>query len=153
MGFQICLDRALAPTCTWDLWAAADRIMGWCSDDSFFYFGLWLVGLGRDLFERLVRDPDALAEVPEVTRLAGRSPDDWDDEEWLAWEELDYAAAQAFVQVTGGRTEEHFYEAVEARGGEDPEAVELAGEQWDANGDEQAKRRLPRLSGLFPADR
>ena len=91
--------------------------MGWCSDDSFFYFRLWLVGLGRD----------------------------------LAWEELDHAAAQAFVQVTG-RTEEAFYEAVEARGGEDPEAVEPVGEQWDANDDERAKRRLPRLSELFPAD-
>jgi hypothetical protein len=88
VGFQICLDRALAPTCTWDLWTAADRITGWCSGDGFFYFRLWPVGLGRDLFERLVRDPDALAEVPEVTRLAGRDREDWDDEEWLAWEEL-----------------------------------------------------------------
>ncbi|MEV5534715.1 DUF4240 domain-containing protein [Streptomyces prunicolor] len=153
VGFQICLDRALNPSATWDLWAAADRIMGWNSDDSFFYFRLWLVGLGRDSFERVVRDPDALAELPDVKRLVGRDPEDWDDEEWLAWEELDYVAVQAFVQVMGGRTEEDFYDAVEARGGVDPEESEPAGAQWDANDDEQAKRRLPRLSGLFPAGR
>jgi len=150
--FQMCLDRALAPTSSWDLWAAADRIMGWCSSDSFFYFRLWLVGLGRDSFERVAADPDSLAELPDVKRLVGRDQEAWDEEEWLAWEELDYAAGQAFVQVTG-RTEEEFYEAVEALGGEDPELMDPAGEQWDASGDEQAKRRLPRLSGLFPGHR
>ncbi|WP_043680277.1 DUF4240 domain-containing protein [Streptomyces xylophagus] len=152
VGFQISLDRVLTPTCTWDLWAAADRIMGWCSDDVFFYFRLWLVGLGRDVFERVARDPDVLAEVPEVTRLAGRDREDWDEEEWLAWEELDYAAGQAFTQVTG-KSEEDFYGAVEAQGGVDPELLDPAGERWDANDDEQAGRRLPRLSVLFFGDR
>ncbi|MFJ9247154.1 DUF4240 domain-containing protein [Streptomyces sp. NPDC101776] len=152
VGFQICLDRALTPTNTWDLWAAADRIMGWNSDDSFFYFRLWLVGLGREAFERVARDPDALAELPDVRRLVGRHQSDWDEEEWLVWEELDYVAGQAFVQVTG-RTEEDFYEVVEARGGEDPESADPAGERWDASDDEQAKRRIPRLSGLFPGHR
>ncbi|MGX9886398.1 DUF4240 domain-containing protein [Streptomyces sp. NPDC002276] len=149
LGFQTCLDRVLLPSGTWDLWAAADRIMGWCSDDSFFYFRLWLVGLGRESFERVVRDPDSLAELPDVRRLVGRDEEDWDEEEWLDWEELDYVAGQAFVQVTG-RTEEDFYAVFEALGGEDPESVDPAGERWDASDDEQAKRRLPRLSGLFP---
>lgn len=150
--FQLCLDRALLPTATWDLWAAADRIMGWCSDDSFFYFRLWLVGLGRETFERVVADPDALAGVPEVSRLAGRNPADWDDEEWLEWEGLDFVAGRAFVQVTG-RTEEDFYAAVEECGGLGPEVLEPSGERWEANDDEQAHRRLPRLSALFPAER
>ena len=147
--FQICLDRVLTPTFTWDLWAAADRIMGWCSDDSFFYFRLWLVGLGRDMFEQAVRDPDALAGVPQVRRLAGRAPQDWADEEWLEWEELDYVAGKAFQDVTG-KTEDDFYDAVEAREGEDLEPMDPVGEQWDARHDEQATRRLPRLSALFP---
>jgi len=83
VGFHICLDRVLPPSGTWDLWAAADRIMGWCSDDSFFHFRLWLVGLGRESFERVARDPDALAELPDVRRLVGRDQEDWDEEEWL----------------------------------------------------------------------
>ncbi|WP_327401117.1 DUF4240 domain-containing protein [Streptomyces sp. NBC_01288] len=147
--FQICLGRVLSPTYTWELWAAADRIMGWCSDDSFFYFRLWLVGLGRDAFERVTRDPDALAELPEVVRLVGREREAWDEEEWLAWEELDYAALRAFTQVTG-RSEVDFYDAVDAQRGEDSEPLDPAGERWDANDDERAKRRLPRLSALFP---
>jgi hypothetical protein len=99
--------------------------------------------------ERVARDPDALAELPDVRRLVGRDQESWDEEELLAWEELDYVAGRAFVQVTG-RTEEDFYEVVEASGGEDPESADPVGEQWDASDDEQAKRRLPRLSGLFP---
>ncbi|WP_256967987.1 DUF4240 domain-containing protein [Streptomyces sp. CS227] len=77
LQFQTCLDRVLAPTFTWDLWAAADRISGRCSDVSFFSFRLWLVGLGRDTYERVARDSDAPADVPEVQRLAGRPPRGW----------------------------------------------------------------------------
>ena len=41
---------------TWLMWGAARIIMqGWCSDDGFFYFQPWLVGLGRDAFARLPR--------------------------------------------------------------------------------------------------
>lgn len=147
--FQICLGRVLNPTFTWELWAAADRIMGWCSDDSFFYFQLWLVGLGRDAFERVARDPDALAELPEVVRLVGREPEAWDEEEWLVWEELDYAALRAFTQVTG-RSEHDFYGVVDAQRGDDYGSLDPAGERWDASDDAEAERRLPRLSGMFP---
>ncbi|GAA3808158.1 DUF4240 domain-containing protein [Streptomyces phyllanthi] len=162
VGFRICLHRVLAPTFTWDLWAAADRIMGWSSDDVFFGFRLWLVGMGRDTFERVARDPDGLADVPEVRRLAGRSPWDWEDEECPDWEELDYVAEQAFTEVTGG-SEEDFYAAFEEREdeeredeereGEDCEPLEPAGERWDGDDDEQAARRLPRLGALFPGSK
>lgn len=149
MRFQICLGRVLIPTYTWELWAAADRIMGWCSDDVFFYFQLWLVGLGRDAFERVAGDPDALAELPEVVRLVGRDREDWDDEDWLTWEELDYAALGAFTRVTG-RSEGDFYEALDAQRGVDSGPLDPAGERWDARDDAEAGRRLPRLSGMFP---
>ncbi|MFJ6724949.1 DUF4240 domain-containing protein [Streptomyces sp. NPDC091281] len=150
LRFQVCLDTALVPTFTWDLWAAADRMLGWCSDDVFFYFRLWLVGLGRDTFERVARSPDALADVPQIHRLAGRSPAAWPDEEVPEWEELDYVAARAFEDVTG-RTEDDFYDAMDALRVEDLESAEPVGERWDAALDAEASRRLPRLSALFPA--
>jgi hypothetical protein len=149
LRFQVCLERVLNPTFTRELWGAADRIMGWCSDDCFFYFRLWLVGLGRDVFERVASDPDALAELPEVVRLVGRGRESWDDEEWLAWEELDYAALRAFTRVTG-RSECDFYDVVDAQRGEDSGSLDPAGERWDARDDAEAERRLPRLSGMFP---
>ncbi|MFB7149423.1 DUF4240 domain-containing protein [Streptomyces sp. NPDC002248] len=147
--FQVCLDRALVSTFTWDLWAAADRILGWCSDDSFFYFRLWLVGLGRDTFERVARDPDVLANAPEIRRLAGRSPRAWSDEEWPEWEELDYVAGRAFEDVTG-KADDDFHDAMDALQVEDLEPSVPVGERWDANRDDEAARRLPRLSALFP---
>jgi hypothetical protein len=42
----------------------------------------------------VARDPDALAELPDVRRLVGRDQESWDEEEWLAWEELDYVAGR-----------------------------------------------------------
>ncbi|MFG3200229.1 DUF4240 domain-containing protein [Streptomyces sp. NPDC048208] len=147
--FQISLDRVLVPTFTWDLWAAADRILGWCSDDSFFYFRLWLVGLGRDMFERVSREPDALAEAPEVQRLAGRSPRSWTDHEWPEWEELGYVARQVFEGVTG-KSYDDFHDAIDALNSEDPEPSDPVGERWDVNRNEETARRLPRLSALFP---
>ncbi|MEU0121029.1 DUF4240 domain-containing protein [Streptomyces albidoflavus] len=150
LQFQTCLDRVLVPAFTWDLWAAADRISGWCSDDSFFSFRLWLVGQGRGTFERVARDPDALADVPEVQRLAGRPPRAWSGEEWPAWEQLDYVAGSAFQDVTG-KTDDDFHDALYALCVEDLEPGEPVGEQWDARRDEEAARRLPHLSKAFPS--
>ena len=79
---------------TWLMWGAAWIIMqGWCSDDGFFYFQPWLVGLGHQTFERVAGDPDSLADIPQIRpRLAGRPSSDWSDEEWPEWELLNYAA-------------------------------------------------------------
>ncbi|MET7508184.1 DUF4240 domain-containing protein [Streptomyces albidoflavus] len=150
LQFQTSLDRVLVPTFTWDLWGAADRISGWCSDDSFFSFRLWLVGLGRDTFERVARNPDALADVPEVQRLVGRPPRAWSGEEWPDWEKLDYVAGSAFQDVTG-ETDHDFHDALDALCVVDLEPGEPVGEQWDARRDEEAGRRLPRLSKAFPS--
>ncbi|WP_373430749.1 DUF4240 domain-containing protein [Streptomyces sp. B3I8] len=70
----------------WDLWVATERIFGgWCSDDGFCYFGLWMVGLGRNAFSRAVADPDALADTPEVQCLVARPRGLWNDD-WPEWE-------------------------------------------------------------------
>ncbi|WP_406044423.1 DUF4240 domain-containing protein [Micromonospora sp. NBC_00898] len=55
---------------------------------SFEDFRMWLIGLGRDAFERVVQEPDRLAELPEVQRLSGRDSGDWSEQEWPAWEML-----------------------------------------------------------------
>src|ERR687887_129997 len=53
------LDRAYL----WELWGAAYLINGGCSDDCFVYFRAWLIMQGRDVYERALSDPDALAGV------------------------------------------------------------------------------------------
>lgn len=78
------------------MWGAAYLIKdGVCSSDGFWYFQVWLIGLGREAFERAVANPDNLASVSEVLRLAGRPADDWSLDEWPNWELLDSVASNA----------------------------------------------------------
>ncbi|GGP32134.1 hypothetical protein GCM10010287_24150 [Streptomyces variabilis] len=63
----------MADSYTNPLWAAAYVINGGCSDDGFDYFRGWLIAQGREIFERAVADPDALADCPSC---APRRPTD-----------------------------------------------------------------------------
>jgi hypothetical protein len=147
--FQVWLDRLHRWTDSWQLWGAAHQICdGLCSVDGFWYFQAWLVGLGREGFERVVAEPDALADVPQVRRLAGRGVDSWSEDEWPEWEALDYVAGRAYAQVTG--EVEGFEEAIEARGHDSSLSPEPAGERWDFEDAAEVARRFPRLSRMFP---
>ena len=46
-----------------DLWQAAVLINGGASDDGFYYFRLWLVGMGKAVFAAALENPDSLANV------------------------------------------------------------------------------------------
>jgi hypothetical protein len=120
---------------------------GFCSDDSFFYFQPWLVGLGRETFERVATDPDALADVPEVRRLAGRPVKEWTDEEWPEWELLNYVALEACEQVTGD--EDGLEDGLEARGLERVCDADPEDEAWDHSSLEERTARVPRLVALL----
>ncbi|MDH6580570.1 DUF4240 domain-containing protein [Kitasatospora sp. MAP5-34] len=148
VSFKVCLDELRRPVDTWEMWAAADQILGGCSDDSFWYFQLWIVGLGREVFERAAADPDSLAQTPELRRLAGRPIAAWSDDEWPEWESLDYVAAEAFEELTG--EEDGLDDALAAAGLDLPACPEPTGDPWDVRNAAEAARRLPRLSTLFP---
>ncbi|MFS4091361.1 DUF4240 domain-containing protein [Streptomyces sp. AF1A] len=150
--FQVRLDEATHEAFTWDLWAAADQIFGgWCSDDGFCCFGLWMVGLGREAFTRAVADPDALAATPEVQGLMGRPREVWNDD-WPGWESLDYVAMEAYGILAGVDDEcgGAFYEAVDAEQVDRGDRSGPLGERWDVRREDEAARRLPRLSAMFP---
>ncbi|MFD4973003.1 DUF4240 domain-containing protein [Streptomyces sp. NPDC058424] len=68
------------------LWAAAYIANGGCSDDGFDYFRGWLIAQGREVFERVVADPDALAGLP-IVQAAAADGVDLEDEDVLgiAW--------------------------------------------------------------------
>ena len=57
--FDSCSDQAYA----WELWAAAYIIGGGCSDDAFSDFRATLISLGRETFERVLANPDALTDM------------------------------------------------------------------------------------------
>ncbi|MEV4625195.1 DUF4240 domain-containing protein [Micromonospora sp. NPDC049523] len=149
MDFPVRLDELRRRADTHLLWGAAYRICaGHCSDDGFHYFQAWLVGLGRDVFERVVRDPDELAEVPAVRRLAGRALRDWDDDEWPDWEGLDYVADTAYERVTDGS--EELDEVLERDGFDVQLTPDPSDARWDVADPEEVAARFPRLARMFP---
>jgi hypothetical protein len=127
VDFHVHRLRLSARAYDWRLWGAAHQIMRGCSDDGFARFRAWTIGLGREWFERVIADPDRLADHPEIR--AGGCPE---------WEDLLYVARRAHAAATGG---------------EGPTVREFSlapsGERWDFGDPEEAARRLPRIGQLF----
>lgn len=154
VAFQALLNLAHNRALTWDLWGAAARICGgWCSDDGFDYFRLWLIGQGSATYEHAVASPDSLDDVPAVNRLAGRHRREWDDEEeWPEWESLGFVAAEAY-ELAGGRGGEcggDFYAAVESWLGGVAFKRAPDGERWTAKDEAAAALKIPSLAASFP---
>ncbi|MEM9692911.1 MAG: DUF4240 domain-containing protein [Myxococcota bacterium] len=55
-----------------ELWCAVAVLRGGCSDDSWTDFRAWLVAQGRDVYTRVVADPDELASESIVAKAKGR---------------------------------------------------------------------------------
>lgn len=136
------------PANTYRLWRAADIIMdGHCSTDSFHYFQMWLVGLGREAYDAAIGDPDTLAAVPEVRRLAAL-PRPWPDDDLPDWESLEYVACEIGDQRTDidgdirdVLTEERW---IDVR--MDPHPVDA---EWAELDPVEVSRRYPDLWALF----
>lgn len=116
------------------LWAAAYTTNGGCSDDGFDYFRGWLIAQGREVFERVVADPDALAKLPVVQAAAAAGID-------LEGEDMLVIAWNAHITATGDQLP--------------PDAPTIRYPQLDpawnfdfSDSDEMA-RRLPRLAALY----
>ncbi len=128
---QQVLWNLMADSYTSPLWAAAYVINGGCSDDGFDYFRGWLIAQGREVFERVVADPDALAEVPVVRASASDGCD-------LECEEALSIVWDAHIMATG---KEFPDDAFTIRYPElDP--------MWDFDDHDEMTRRLPRLAAL-----
>ena len=119
------------------LWAAAYLINGGCSDDGFDYFRGWLILQGQETFERVVADPDALAELAAV-RAAAAHGVDLDSEEALsiAWEAHRRATGE---QLPAGSFSVRYPELDQA---------------WNFDFDDmgEMRRRLPRLAALYAGE-
>ncbi len=150
LDFQTEVDRLSSVAMTWLLWGAAYRILGFCSDDSFTDFRRWLIGLGREAFADVLASADALADLPQARRLAGRARGDWTSDEWPGWEKLGYAASYAYERL-GFDDADDFYDLMQERP-KPGERRRLADERWDLDDPTEAAQRLPRLTGLFARD-
>lgn len=121
-SFQSHYDQLIAASYRWDLWAAAYIINGGCSDDGFRYFRDWLISEGRVVFEKALKDPDSLADLPHVDPAE--------------LESFGYAALDLYEEKGAGRMPRG---AVVDEG--DP-----AGEPWD---EDAVGGLLPRLDAKY----
>jgi hypothetical protein len=120
-----------------DLWAAAHHANGGCSHDGFLDFRCWLILQGREAFERVVADPNALADLVAGGTADGEFMCECDPafDAWLRATGVEYLTSDAYAG---------FDAAYEARHPEPPPGGEL-GEPWDFYDPQQIQQRLPRF--------
>jgi hypothetical protein len=140
----------------WDVWAAASLIHGGCSDDSFMDFRAGLIAQGRDWYERVCAEPDALAEHPDVVAAAAGHRTGALFQElvtYIASSAYDRFSAESEDGVEGcdDGPEVAFYEAYEAFTGTVATEPDDMGEDFDFDDPQQMRTRLPRLAGMFLA--
>jgi hypothetical protein len=133
------------------MWGAAYLICaGLCSGDGFWYFQPWLIGQGRAAFEAAVADPDSLAVLASIQRLAGRTTRHWSDDEWPEWESLAYVATPVYHELTGV---EELRDLLAEQGRPIRFDPAPADPEWDFLDPAGMRARYPRLSELFPPGR
>lgn len=62
-SFETTFGAVMERSYKWDLWGADYVVHGGASDDAFEYFRCWLISKGRAVFERVLGDPDSLADL------------------------------------------------------------------------------------------
>ena len=68
MEYQAILDDLVGEANIAELWDIAGIMAGgWgCSEDGFIDFRAWLIGQGKDVFEKALVDPESIVEIVEV---------------------------------------------------------------------------------------
>jgi hypothetical protein len=119
-----------------DLWSVAEIMNGGASDDGFYYFCCWLVGMGKQVYEAALANPDSLADVPIQT------PDGEAEAEI-------YSVAPRSWRARGGTDEE--YDRARDRLPK-MRRVKLTGKDLDFY-DPEVRKRFPRLTAAYGLDR
>lgn len=116
---------------TWDHGDAGELICGFLGDDSFTDFRSWIITRGKDVFEAVAADPDALADVEDVEATC-----EGGGEIFAA------VPSDLYFELVG----DYFPADVPLLEPDDPPSGER---QTDL---EAIRRSLPRLSARFPDD-
>ena len=121
------LRQARAHANHWDLWAAGYLALGGMSDDSFLDFRTWLITHGRATYERVLAEPDGVADLS------------WDEDE------EDFGAAEEWGYVAIEILEDRGSDEDEDEDEEDDDFAEPTGEPFPEDDDAWFAARFPRL--------
>jgi hypothetical protein len=117
-----------------DLWCAAFWLDGGCSEDTFMDFRACLVSLGKELYYRVLKDPDAVVEL--LLR---------DDVPNLTTGGFQYTASRVYREKTGGRIPFR-HPAYEL-------PPDSEGEKFNVSDEAEARRRLPKVYARYQRNR
>lgn len=132
VAFDAHFVRANRRLYTYEVMGAGTVMLGWMSSDVFTDFRSWVVGQGRHTYERVLRDPDSLAEVGlEELDAIGVA------------EVLAHVASQVFERRTGRELCEVHPDRQTAEPSDRP-----AGEEFEES-DDALRRRYPRLAARW----
>ncbi len=117
----------------WDLWGVAYIIGGGCSNDSFMDFRAWLIAQGREIYYKILVEPDTLVDIVTIQR-DGR----------LVWgaaflEDMNYVAMFAYEIKTGKELMTPSY----------PDSRKPLGEDWK---EEDLPNLFPKVWAKFEHD-
>jgi hypothetical protein len=134
--FQLWFEEKVDAAYSQRHWGAAYLINGGASDDGFYYWRCWLVGMGKVVYEAALADPDSLADALAEGRRSIYEAAGICSAARRAWEQL------------GRGDEEDLYDACDALG--KPQRRRASGDAgWDFDDREETRRRLPRLAALY----
>lgn len=129
VGFELVFQELMNRSYTSRLWGAAYVLMDGCSDDAFDYFRGWLIGQGKEIFDKVLKDPEYLAEYIDDENL--------DEEGFPLNEDLLTVGIDAYTFIQTGDIEwddhahDELLEALEGRGIQPAPDLEFDWEEED----------------------
>jgi len=111
---------------TWELWGAIYMIHGGCGDDSFNDFREWVIGQGKEFYNKTIKNPETLVDV-ETEKIEDND-----------WEGLGYVPGTVFEELTGQEMPYPFREN-----------HNITGTEWEEGGDD-LKNLFPKLYAKYP---
>lgn len=130
--FRDYLHHFMGKANSWDLWGVAEILGEGASDDWFANFRAWLVSMGREEYEKALKDPESVDEIRRLPNV-----------EDIFFEQLLYAPGNAYRAKTGK-------EPPDVRKLDPKMKSAPSGKRWSTVQD--LEKRLPRLYAKYVED-
>jgi hypothetical protein len=138
IDFEIILRTLLDDLDDYRIVAAQKIMAGMVSDDSYLYFRCWIIGNGRDFFEKVLQVPDFITDRIDAF-------------DFPSFESLLYISTQAFHDKTGREEDEAFPRSIASKRGLDYDFGPLK-TKGSVLSENEAKSLYPRLWAYCRSD-